>query len=133
MLSDILKQNEDFEHLPLDKQELFLILSNKFEATPDNLYSSPDELTQSLQIADHHLWQAFLNLEPVDNYIKQQMAYNTKIAFRKSFQSLQQEALSGDVSAIKQVNELSGILEKKDDNRIVVLHYVRRPELKEEE
>jgi hypothetical protein len=67
-------------------------------------------------------------METTKQYIKAQMAFNVQIAQRKTLQSLEREANEGNVNAAKQINELSGILNNIDTNKIIVLHRVNRNE-----
>lgn len=127
MLTDMLKSNPDFQVLPLDLQDIYLRLSLQFQDDPDAIHADPSELAERFQIGNHHQWQALLDMEPTINYVKQQMTSRARIASRKAFVSLETEASSGDVPAIKHINELAGLLEKKDQNKIIILHQIVRP------
>ncbi len=132
MLVEMLKKNPTFQSFPVEQQELFARLAFAFEEDESNLFKSPVELAES-NIGNRNHWQQFLSLDSVQAYIRQQMAYQTQIASRKGFISLQQEAKSGNVQAIKHLNELSGLLEQGDQNKIVILHQVNRPSIKKME
>jgi len=55
------------------------------------------------------------------------LAQMAQIATRRTFKALKEQGESGNVQAIKQINELSGVLNSGDDNKVVVLHRVERP------
>lgn len=130
MLVEMLKKNPTFQAYPVDQQELFARLAHAFEEDDSNVFKNPRELAES-NIGNRNHWQTFLSLDSVQAYIRQQMAYQTQVASRKGFVSLQKEAMSGNVQAIKHLNELSGILEQGDQNKIVVLHRIERPKVKQ--
>lgn len=133
MLLESLKNNTVFQSLPQEKQEIFARLAEEFEDNELALYLSPAELSQTLQIGNKNSWQEFLNLEAVRQYIKGQMSQIAEVASRKTFLSLKREGESGNVQAVKQINELSGILNSGDKNKVVVLHRIERPKLVKEE
>jgi hypothetical protein len=97
-----------------------------FELDDSNLTLTPAELTTHTSIGSRQLWHDFLNNETVKAFIKGQMAALASVATRKAFSSLTRGAANGDVGAAKQVNELSGILNSGDNNKVVVLHQVQR-------
>jgi hypothetical protein len=78
-------------------------------------------------IGNPHLWQEFLQLESVQAYIRQQVAFSAQVGSRKALHALTKEAQTGDTQAAKQLNELAGIFNKADTNKIVVLHRINRP------
>lgn len=127
MLLDMIKSSNSYQSLTNEQKQVTAILAHRFEEHSEHtLHLSPTELTAQLEVGNKQLWQDFLNLEPTKQYIKAQMAFNSQIAQRKAFQSLEREAIRGDVQAAKQINELSGILNNTDTNRIIVLHQVDR-------
>jgi Txe/YoeB family toxin of Txe-Axe toxin-antitoxin module len=129
MLLEMLKNSKSYQELTDEQKEITMRLAEQFEENAEHtLHLSPTELTQTLEIGNKRLWQDFLNLEATRNYIKTQMAEMAQIAHRKAFQALQREAVKGDTTAARQINELSGILNNVDNNRIVVLHYIDRSE-----
>lgn len=132
MLVEALQRYPVFQTLPLDKQHALTTLALKFEESEHALYLSPRELSQALKIGSPDIWALLLSLEPTKNYIKKEMADRTQIASRKAFQSLSVSAASGSVQAAKEINELSGIFEKTDNNKIVILHRVNRPQIQTE-
>ena len=129
MLLDMLKNSQYFKNLTNEKKEIIARLAEAFEEHSEHtLHLSPNELAKTLNIGNKKQWQDFLNLEPTRQYIKTQQAFNAQIAQRKAFQALEREANEGNVNAAKQINELSGILNQIDSNKIIVLHRIDRRE-----
>jgi hypothetical protein len=110
----------------LPQKTILMTLASRFQDQTDYLFHNPDELYEisNLGTVDH--WTQLLNLQETKNYIKGQMAFLAQIAQRKTFASLVQQALGGNANAAKQVQELSGILNSQDTNRVVVLHQIPR-------
>jgi hypothetical protein len=133
MLTELLKKHPAFQELPLHEQEIFAKLATVFQESTDNLFKSPEELEESTGIGNRFQWARLLAFEPTKHYIESQMAQITQIAHRKAFLSLQKEATLGNVQAVKHINELSGIMENKDNNKIIVLHQIERPQVEQEE
>lgn len=129
MLVETLKKSPTFQSFTPDQQELYAKLAWAYETEESNIYKTPIELAES-NIGNKNHWQQFLSLDVIQNYVRQQMAHQTQIASRKGLISLQKEAQAGNVQAIKHLNELSGILEQGDQNKIVVLHQISRPTIK---
>ena len=133
MLLDMLKSSNHYQKLTDEQKNITAILATKFEEHSEHtLHLSPTELTETLNLGNKKLLQDFLNLEATRQYIKAQMAFNAQIAQRKAFQSLEREANEGNVNAAKQINELSGVLNNTDSNKIIVLHRIDRSEPSEE-
>lgn len=129
-LVDTLKKNQIFNALTIEQQEIYTALAEEFEDTIElSIYLTPRELSKKLQLGNPEQWQNFLNMEPVKIFIKSTLNQNLQVAQRKSIQSLVKEAELGNVQAAKQVNEISGLLSKADDNKVIVLHQVSRPKL----
>ena len=129
MLKDMIKNSQQFQKMSMQEKEIIIRLAEQFEEHSEHtLHLTPIELTETLSLGNKKLWQDFLNMETTKQYIKAQMAFNAQVAQRKAFQSLEREAISGDVNAAKQINELSGILNNIDTNKIVVLHRIDRKE-----
>jgi hypothetical protein len=61
------------------------------------------------------------------------MNHQTQVAQRKTLQALQEAAENGNVQAAKEINELSGIMQAGDNNRVVVLHQIARPKIQTQE
>jgi glutathionyl-hydroquinone reductase len=126
-LLPMLKNSTHFQELTKEQQEILAILASQFEEHSEHtLHLSPTELADTLSIGNKKQWHDFLNLEPTQQYIKTQQAFNARIAQRKAFQALEREANEGNVNAAKQINELSGILNNIDTNKIIVLHHINR-------
>lgn len=131
MLLDMLKQSKEFKELPSHEKEILARLATQFQSDYRNLYYSPEELEEEYSISRTH-WENLLSLQTTQAYIKQQMSRRMDIAQRKAFLALQAEAQKGNVGAVKEINELSGILSSQDKNKVIVLHRVDRPSLKQE-
>jgi hypothetical protein len=128
-LLTMLKESKSFQDKNLQDQQIFARLADTFESDPDYLFLDPIELTNTTNLGNKQMWFQFLNLEPVKNYIKSEMSYKAQVAQRRAFAALANSAEQGNVQAAKEINELSGIMASSDNNRIVVLMRVSRPEL----
>ena len=122
----MIQNSPTFAEYNREKQEIISALADAFEEDKDAVYLAPIQLVKSLGLGNPELWQEFLNLEQTRSYIKAQMGFNAQIASRKAFAALQHQASTGDVQAAKQINELAGILQNADQNRIIVLHKIDR-------
>jgi hypothetical protein len=118
------------DYVPLDKQHVFLVLAEAFQAKQSTMYMDAEELTQDLNQGDPNLWEEFLNLDPVILYSSARTKRLAAVTARKSIKNLQQEANRGNVKAIEYLNEVSGILQAQDGAKLIVLTTVPRPELK---
>lgn len=123
MLTKMLNLND----LPKPEQEILYKLASAFQDNTNCLFLSPEELVEFTGLGTKEQWTKLLNLQETKNFIKAQMAFIAEISQRKTFRSLVQMALDGNQQAAKQVQELSGIMNQRDSNRIVVLHHVPRP------
>lgn len=128
MLLEMLKESKSFQFKNIEEQEVLALLATTFERSPSYLFLAPEELTQETRIGNKQMWFNFLNLDQVRNYIKSEMAYQAQVAQRRAFLALAKSAEEGNVQAAKEINELSGILSSADNNKIVVLHQIARPE-----
>lgn len=126
-LTEMLKLAPTFQNLPLERQEIFARLAEEFQDNDLAMHLTPSELTTKLQIGNRDLWQQFLQMETVLAYLRQQMAFNAQVAHRKAFDALSKTASLGDTSAAKQINELAGIYSQTDNNKVIVLHQIKRP------
>lgn len=131
MLTKMLQESGSLHDLPKPEQEILLTLATKFQDNTNCLFLNPEELVEFTGLGTKEQWTKLLSLQETKNYIKAQMAFLSEIAQRKTFASLVRMALDGNQQAAKQVQELSGIMNQRDSNRIVVLHRIPRP--KEEE
>lgn len=130
-LLEMLEKNPIFQELPIDKKHVLTTLATEFEDNDLALYLTPKELSNKLGIGSPDNWVLFLNLEPVKNYIKKATADAIQIAQRKGMLALTQQAAQGNVPAAKELNEMAGLYEKGDDNKIIVLHRVNRPKIQQ--
>ena len=126
MLIEMMKANPSFSSLPIEKREAYAKLADTFEDNELALYLDPIELTDKLGIGNRQLWQDFLNFDAVRQYISGQMANAAQVATRKTLQSLIKQGVGGDVQAIRQINEMSGVLNSGDKNKVIVLHQINR-------
>lgn len=129
MLTGMLKKHPTFQNLPEEDRLILARLATEFEKSSDNLFKSPEELTESTGIGNRFQWATLLVLEPTQSYIKAQMAQLVQIAQRKAFQSLQQMAKTGNVQAAREINELSGIMAQEETNKVIILHQISRPSI----
>jgi hypothetical protein len=98
---------------------------------PDFHTLSPSELTKATNIAQD-IWYEFLNNnEEIRQYIHRRTNEDIEIAHRKAMQALGDQASNGNVQAIKELNNLSGIL-NQNNNKQIVTHYIPRPKQTEE-
>jgi hypothetical protein len=123
----MLKADKQFQDMPYERQDLNARLAAEFIKDQGNLFKTAEELEESTSLGTVDHWHQFLLMNPVMIYIKQQMAAAAQVASRKAFLSLQQEAQAGNVQAVKQINELAGILNKADDNKVIIMHHIPRP------
>lgn len=126
-LVESLKRNPKFHEFSREKQEILLRLADEFEDNDFALYLSPSELADKLQIGNKFQWQEFLSIPIVKQYIKNRVAENLEVLSRKQIKSLENEAMRGNVQAARHINELSGVLNAGERNRIVILHQISRP------
>jgi hypothetical protein len=126
MLTKMLEESGALNDLPIPQKTILMHLANKFQTQTDYLFLNPEELHDMTDIGTVDQWQQLLNLQETKNFIKGQMAFIAQIAQRKTFASLVEMALGGNQQAAKQVQELSGILNQQDTNRVVVLHQIPR-------
>lgn len=132
-LVEMLSKSETLQKLPLPERTILLTLANTFQQDTQYLFLDPKELYEYSGIGTPEGWDNFLRLQETQNYIKTQMQFISTIAQRKTFQSLIHQALEGNHQAAKQVQEISGILNQVDQNKIIVLHYTPRPNQTKEE
>ena len=131
MLTEMLKQSQDFLKQPIPQQAIYLSLANTFQSQTDFLFLNPEELITYTEIGTKDQWQDLLNRQETQSYIKAQMAALAQISQRKTFKSLVEMALNGNQQAAKQVQEISGVLNQQDSNRVVIMHHIPRPKQEE--
>jgi hypothetical protein len=127
MLTEMLNESESLKGLSLPERTILLRLASKLQSQTNYLFMTEDELQENTSLGSIDQWKQLLRLQETKNYIKSTMAAVSEIAQRKTFHALIQEAMAGNVQAAKQVQELSGIMNQQDSNRIVVLHQIPRP------
>ena len=134
MLLSLLQSDKDFQALPQDRQEIFQILASTLETqSKDLIYLDAEELTETTGIGNRTLWQALTNLPATRQFIKAEMQRFTDVAQRRAFKALQKQAENGNVSAAKEIQELSGIMNQQDNNRVIILHRIERPKEQKQE
>lgn len=133
MLVEMLQNSEQFQAYPKPNQAIYLALAHTFESNTEFLFFNPEELQKYTNTGSKQHWTDFLADATVQTYIKSQMAFLANIAQRKTFRSLVESALEGNAQAAKQVQELSGILNQVDSNKVIVLHQIPRPKTKTQE
>lgn len=127
MLLDMLRTNEAFNRLPTEQKHVLAKLADPFESYPEGIYCTPVELAAKLQIGSHQHWFDFLNMDIVRQYIKAQIAFNLEVGQRRALPTVIKNAGQGDIQAAKMVNDMSGILNSGERNKVVVLHRIVRP------
>lgn len=128
MLVDMIRHHRSFQdNMTIEQQEIYLRLADVFADESANLFKSPEELSTSLNIGNKFQWASFLSLEPVQQYIRAEISRSLQVMQRKTLLALQQEAKMGNVQAIKEIKDLSGIMAQGDTNKVIVLHQIARP------
>lgn len=122
----MLQNSEEFHSLSIPEQTIYLKLASEFQDNTQNLFLDPEELQDTLQVGTKEQWQNLLNRQETISFIKGQMAFLAQISQRKTFHSLVQMAMAGNNNAAKQVQELSGILNQQDTNRVIIMHRIPR-------
>lgn len=130
-LENSLMKNKGFMKMPPDKKEVFLDLARQFQNLDEFIYATPDELEEETGISSK-LWEFFLDIETVRHYIKGRLTKLTEISHRKAIQALAQQAASGNVQAVKELNSLMNAT-NGENKTVVVLHSVPRPKTLEVE
>lgn len=88
------------------------------------------QLEQQTNIQEH-VWSQYLQREDVRQRIHNKVNEDIEIAHRISLNALAIQAGNGNVQAIKELNQLSGIL-NQNKNRQIVTHYIPRPKQQQE-
>lgn len=118
------------DYVPLDKQDVFMALAERFQQKQSTMYMDAEELSTEMGTGDPNIWEEFLNLESVLLYSSARTKRLAAVTARKSLKNLQTEANRGNVKAIEYLNQVSGILQAQDGAKTIVLTTVPRPELK---
>lgn len=88
---------------------------------------TPDELEEATGISSNQ-WSDFINTsEEIRQFINNKTNEDIEFAQRKALNALSKEAGRGNVQAIKELNQISGIL-NQNNNKQIVTHYIPRPE-----
>lgn len=127
MLTEMLRNSRHFQELPEEQRMIFARLASTFEESTDNLFKSPEELQSETLLGNRFQWASLLSMETTQQYIKGQIAQVLQTMQRKTLLSLKTEAAAGNVQAIKEIKELSGIMDRADTNKTIVLHQISRP------
>lgn len=127
MLTEMLKQSTSFQDLTIPEQSIYMKLANEFQSRTDYLFMNPEELRDISEIGTKEQWQELLNRQETISYMQGTMAFIGQVSQRKTFKSLVEMAMAGNAQAAKQVQELSGILNKQDSNRVIIMHHIPRP------
>lgn len=116
----------------MNPQQLIQQKLQKLEASMPNFHRlSPDQLEDQTQIPANQ-WSSYLQQEEVRQRIHAKTLEDIEIAHRQAIVSLAKEAQRGNVQAIKELNQLSGIL-NQTNNKQFITHFVPRPEPKQEQ
>ena len=86
---------------------------------------TPEELEAQTGISQT-VWLDYLNKESTRQLINKRTVEDIEFAQRKALQALTKEAQRGNVQAIKEINQLSGIL-NQNNNKQFITHYIPRP------
>lgn len=127
MLTEMLNNSSALNNLPLPQKTILLSLARKFQSQTNFLFMDEAELEDATNLGNREQWKELLRLQETKNFIKGQMAALAEIAQRKTFSALVSSAMEGNHQAAKQVQELSGILNQVDSNKVIVLHSIPRP------
>jgi chromosome condensin MukBEF MukE localization factor len=131
MLTQMINESGVLKDKTLPEQTILMKLAARYQENTNFLFLDPEELQTESGIGTKEQWTELLRLQETQNFLKGQMQFLSQIAQRKTFQSLVTSALGGNAQAAKQVQELSGVLNQVDSNKVIVLHYVPRPKEQE--
>lgn len=119
-------EHEDF--VPIDQQAATMVLAEAFQKSISHLYMDSEELEDEIGIGNSEAWEKFLLLDPVSLYVTARTKSLAAVSARKSMKNLQKAAATGDVAAIRYLNDVSGILQGQSNNKLIVMHYIPRPQ-----
>lgn len=88
---------------------------------------SPSELEQLTSISAKEWHHLITNNEQIRQLIHRKTNEDIEIAQRKALNALAKQAERGNVQAIKELNQVSGIL-NQSNNKQFITHYIPRPE-----
>ena len=126
MLRKMVEQHPLFKSLPKMLQWAYPQLADLFERDPENIFRTTDELADQHPEFSRDVWDEFLQFEPVKQFISVRTKRFIEQSARKAQRKLAEEAESGNVQAVKQLQELAGLLDAKENNKIIVTHFVPR-------
>lgn len=112
------------EMLKAKMTRLITEIPNFYQLTPQELHEKTNIPQES--------WRDFLDQESTRQLIHRRITEDTEIAQRKAMQALSKEAQRGNVQAIKELNQLSGIM-NQNNNKQFITHYIPRPQQKEQQ
>jgi hypothetical protein len=99
---------------------------------PDFHTLTPQDLQHKTSIPSD-IWYEFINTnEDIRQFIHRRTNEDIEFAHRRALAALSKEASRGNVQAIKELNQISGIL-NQNNNKQYVTHYIPRPQDQEEE
>jgi hypothetical protein len=120
-------QDEGFlKNLELDEQEAVGIMLSRYISEDWWHLSSKDiaKMTKSRP----EMWEKLLGTFAIRQFVDRRAKQFTAESHRKGIVSLAMEAQQGNVQAIKELKELSGIMNQQESKTVVILHRVSRPE-----
>ena len=89
------------------------------------------QLEQQTNIPESE-WSAYLQREDVRQRIHTKTTEDIEIAHRIALQALTREAQKGNIQAIKELNQLSGIL-NQNNNKQFITHHIPRPKQQQQQ
>lgn len=87
---------------------------------------SPTQLFEKTNIPEQY-WSDYLQQEDVRQRIANRLNDEIEIAHRQALIALAKQAAQGNVQAIKELNQISGIL-NQNNNKQYITHYIPRPQ-----
>lgn len=111
----------------LTQDEMVILKLTKIaKEIPEFHTKSPIELQHETNIPEN-VWYDFINNnEQIRQFIHRRTNEDIEFAHRKALSALGNSAANGNVQAIKELNQLSGILNQNNSKQIVT-HYIPRP------
>lgn len=106
-------------------------LTNLALTLPDFHTKSPSELEKETNIPAQTWYDFINNSEEIRQFIHRRTNEDIEFAHRRALSALAKEAQRGNVQAIKELNNLSGILNQQN-NKQIVTHFIPRPSTTEE-
>lgn len=111
----------------MNPEQLANLKLEKIASQIQNIHrATPEELEAQTGISQT-VWLEYLNKESTRQLINKRTAEDIEFAQRKALQALTKEAQRGNVQAIKEINQISGIL-NQNNNKQFITHYIPRPQ-----